>query len=286
MLGEPKLTAKNTKGIVVEELSEKEQLEAMRSWWSENGSYVIGGVVLGVAILFGWNQWRSSVSTAQIEASEMYEEVMTSVGNGNADAATSAAAVLFESHAGSIYAAQGKLAMARLYMDKGRDQDAALVLRQLVDDDPNSEIGLVGRLRLAKVLLYQDKAEEVVALLENHLDNAFAARFNEVLGDAYAALGSIASAEAAYNAALADVAAARTIDTNLIQLKINDLPAVDDSEELPAETPDVAPAANDDNDVDSADTSSELPSDDVAQDAAEEMPIADEPAASGAETQK
>ena len=40
----------------MEELSEKEQLDAMRSWWQENGRYVIGGVMLGVAMLVGWNQ--------------------------------------------------------------------------------------------------------------------------------------------------------------------------------------------------------------------------------------
>jgi predicted negative regulator of RcsB-dependent stress response len=35
----------------VEDLSEKEQLEIMRTWWQENGRYVIGGIVLGTALL-------------------------------------------------------------------------------------------------------------------------------------------------------------------------------------------------------------------------------------------
>ena len=34
-------------------LSEKEQIEKMQTWWSDYGLYVIGGVVLGAAILFG-----------------------------------------------------------------------------------------------------------------------------------------------------------------------------------------------------------------------------------------
>lgn len=259
----------------MEELSEKEQLELMRSWWSENGTYVIGGIVLGIAILYGWNQWRDRIATGQIEASEMYEVVMTNVGNGNAEAAATAAATLFDAHPDSIYSSQGRLAMARLYMDKGRDQDAVLVLRQLVEDDGDSEVGLVGRLRLAKVLLYQDKAQEVVTLLENHLDNAFAARFNEVLGDAYAALGSIAKAEAAYNAALADVAASRTIDTNLIQLKINDLPAIGDSVDVqPDAGEDVADVVSG-SDVESAGASAETAPDD----ATDEMAAVDEPTA-------
>lgn len=255
----------------MEELSEKEQLELMRSWWSENGLYVIGGIVLGIAILFGWNQWRDSISTSQLEASEMYEVVMTNVGDGNAEAAATAAASLFDAHPDSIYTSQGRLAMARLYMDKGRDQDAVLVLQQLVEEDGNSEVGLVGRLRLAKVLLYQDKAEDVVTLLEGHLDNAFAARYNEVLGDAYAALGSIAKADAAYNAALADVAASRTIDSNLIQLKINDLPAIDENSDMAAD--EVAAEVVDSGATESAEESMESAQEDVA----DEMPVAAEP---------
>ncbi len=209
----------------MEELSEKEQLDAMRSWWQENGRYVIGGVMLGVAMLVGWNQWRGGIAETETAASALYEDVMSATGVGNLDAASVAATDLFADYAATIYAAQARLAMARLYMDKGRDQDAADVLRVLVESGGDNEIQLIGRLRLAKVLLYQDKAEEVVDLLQGQGEHAFAARYSEVLGDAYTALGSYAEAEAAYTVALLDDPAVRTVDNALIQLKLNDLPA-------------------------------------------------------------
>ena len=209
----------------MEDLSEKEQLDAMRSWWQENGRYVIGGVVLGVAMLVGWNQWRGGIAQTETAASVLYEDVMSATGDGNLDAASAAATELFADYAATIYASQARLAMARLYMDKGRDQDAADVLRVLVETGGDSEIQLVGRLRLAKVLLYQEKAQEVVDLLQGQGEHAFAARYSEVLGDAYTALGSYAEAEAAYTAALIDDPAVRTVDSALIQLKLNDLPA-------------------------------------------------------------
>lgn len=211
----------------MEELSEKEQLDLMRSWWAENGRYVIGGVALGIALLFGWNRWQTGIADAQIEASTMYEEVMTEVGEGDVDAAAAAADRLFGGHPGSAYAAQGRLAMARLYMDNGRDQDAAEVLRVLVDSGANSELALVARLRLAKVLLYQDKAAEVVSLVEDHLDTAFGPLMNEVLGDAQVALGDFEAAGIAYTDAVAALATSGA-DTSLLQLKINDLPEVTD----------------------------------------------------------
>ena len=174
----------------------------------------------------GWLEsvaWRNGGK--ETAASALYEDIMSATGDGNLDAANSAATELFESYADTTYAGQSRLAMARLYMDKGRDQDAADVLRVLVESGGDSEVQLVGRLRLARILLYQDKAEEVVELLKDQGEHAFAARYSEVLGDAYTALGSYAQAEAAYTAALVDDPAVRTVDSGLVQLKLNDLPA-------------------------------------------------------------
>lgn len=211
------------------DLSEKEQIEEMRAWWSENGRFVIIGVVLGVAIIFGWNQWRSSIEYAQIEASNLFEEVMGAVATGDTDTAEVAANNLFNNYDRTVYPDQTRLALARLYMDKGRDQDAVDVLRQLVVDEEESELQLVGRLRLAKVLLYQNKAAEVIELVEGRTEGGFAARYSEILGDAYAANGDYAAAQTAYLAALAEDQSLQTIDSSLVQLKINDLPDLNEA---------------------------------------------------------
>ena len=216
-------------------LSEKEQLEQMRAWWSENGRFVITGVVLGVAIIVGWNQWRSSLETAQIEASNLFEDIMTAVGSGDTEAAEVAASELYVDYERTVYPAQTRLAMARLYMDKGRDQDAADVLSELVAGNVSDEFKQVGRVRLAKIFLYQDKAAEAVVLLEGQESSAFAARNAEVLGDAYVALDRIADAREAYQLALAESGGGATVDQNFVQLKLLDLPidsfAVDEETE-------------------------------------------------------
>jgi predicted negative regulator of RcsB-dependent stress response len=220
----------------VEDLSEKEQLEALRAWWAENGSYVIGGIIVGIVVIFGWNRWQSGIAETQIAASSIYEELMEASSRGDLDAAAAAAEQLFGAYPTTPYAGQARLAMAKLYMDNGRDQDAADVLRVLADTDRDRELAMVARLRLAKILLYQDKARAAVDLLAGQPESAFSARFNEVLGDAYMDLGEIAAAEAAYLAALNDNPLARTVDVSLIQLKLNDLPALDEAAEEAAES--------------------------------------------------
>ena len=216
-------------------LSEKEQLEQMRTWWSEYGSYVIGGVAIGAMILFGINYVRTNQLEAQYAASGLYDDLTNFVVDGNVDEAEIVVGTLATDYPDSNYAAQSKLAMARLYMDKNRDQDAADVLSELVAGNVGDEFKQVGRVRLAKILLYQDKAAEAVALLEGQASSAFAARNAEVLGDAYVALDRIADAREAYQLALVESGGGATVDQNFVQLKLLDLPiesfAVDEEAE-------------------------------------------------------
>lgn len=211
-------------------LSEKEQIEQMRDWWKENGTYVVGGVVLGVALLFGWNTWQGNMVRTETEASSQYELLMSDVADGELEAAEDKADDLYVNYAETAYAAQARLAMARLYMDKGRDEDAADALRGLVENAGNPALQQIGTLRLAKVLLYQNKPQDVVDLLAaDSGDAAFAARFAEVLGDAYVVLEQYDDAADRYALALADDPQLPTVDRNLIQMKINDLPANDET---------------------------------------------------------
>jgi predicted negative regulator of RcsB-dependent stress response len=204
--------------------SEKEQLEEMRAWWTVYGRYVIAGVVIAVGLLFGFNQYQSSKLAAQVEASVLYESLTVYVSDGDLDNAESVADNLASNYANTAYAAQSDLAMAKLYMDKNRDQDAADVLNELLLMRGNKALKQVGRLRLARILLYQDKPQDVVDLLADQDDAAFAGLFAEMRGDALAALGQITAAGDEYRTALADTS--QTINRGIVQMKLVDLPDV------------------------------------------------------------
>lgn len=204
--------------------SEKEQLEEIRAWWKEYGAMVIIGVVVAVGGMFGLNAYKDSKLATQIEASALFETLAEHVTAGRLDAAESVADDLVSDYANTTYAAQSRLAMARLYMDQNRDQDAADTLNELLAMKGNEELKNIARLRLAHVLLYQDKAQEVIDLLADVDVGAFNSLYDEQRGDAYTALGKYEEAGEAYRRALADPAPNPVVDRALVQMKLVDLP--------------------------------------------------------------
>ena len=220
-------------------ISEKEQIEQLRTWWSEYGGYVIGGLGLGIALLVGWNYWQNSKLEAELAGSAMYESLTNHVVEGKLEEAEIVAADLAATYANTPYAGQAKLAMARLYMDQNRDQDALDTLQELLDSNAGEELKGIARARLARILLYQGNAQAVVDLLEGQESAAFAAIYNDLLGDAYEALGRPEDARTAYQAVILDPLSQATVDQQFVQWKTLDLPESGDAADAaqPADEP-------------------------------------------------
>lgn len=216
------------------DLSEKEQLDELHSWWQENRAWVIGGIAIGLLAIFGTRMYQQQQLNNALQASARYELLVNEVADDKLEPASEIASAIFAENGNTVYASQARLAMARMYMDRGRDADAAGVLRPLAESRGDDPLRLVARLRLAHVLLYQDKPQEALDLLKMPDDSAFAARFNEVIGDAHYALGNMAEAGAAYQAVLADTAAQQTVNTQFVRMKLDDLPDLSETQAAPA----------------------------------------------------
>jgi predicted negative regulator of RcsB-dependent stress response len=120
----------------------------------------------------------------------------------------------------SPYVDQAHLFEARIAVEAGDLAKADTLLKGVMERTEDPQLALVARLRLARVQLAQNKPDDALATLSAPA-GAFDARFREARGDVLFAKGDKAGALKEYEAAL--LTDTRSIDTESLQLKINDL---------------------------------------------------------------
>lgn len=209
-------------------LSEKEQIQYIREWWQENRSYILTALIIVIGGITGNNAWKSSIIEKQLSASSLYESLAVEISENNLEAGEIIADQISEDYSDTVYYEKAKLAMAYFYMSQSRDEDAANSLRSILSKSSDSELSLIAEMRLAKIMLYQKKYQEVIDMLKGNTGHAFETKYSELLGDAYFGLEEFDKAEFAYMAALQNTNQAQIVDASLIQMKINDLPDNDD----------------------------------------------------------
>jgi predicted negative regulator of RcsB-dependent stress response len=212
--------------MVEDYLTDRDQEEALRNWWRENWSWILGGIVLGLALLGGWQYWKIHTANRAAEASKLYDDFHGALERKELDAANRSLSTLAADHKKSPYTQQGRLLLAKRYVEEGKYDEALPLLRGVADESADPELAWVARLRVARLLIQQGKHDEALNLLDAEKAGAFAAQVREIRGDAQVAKGNLEGARAEYAAALTaniDPKAERAIDRTLLEMKLQDV---------------------------------------------------------------
>jgi predicted negative regulator of RcsB-dependent stress response len=228
---------------VEEYLSEREQWDQIKSWLRENGLWIIAGVVVGAAGLGGWRWYQDHVDSVGAMASAKYTEAVQAFVKGDRTQAFVLLGELERDYSSSPYVDQAKLMAARVYVDGGDLDKAATELQAVTDHSKDNALALIARLRLARVEIAQKKPDAALATLNGLKAGAFEPRYHEVLGDAYYAKGDKTNALKEYMSAKVVDMAGSSLDTQGLDLKIDDLTAENPHAMAQAATPPAASAA-------------------------------------------
>ena len=205
-------------------LSEDEQWERAKAWLRAYIPWILGGVVVALAGLAGWNWWQDRQTRLGVDASVRYEQMTDALQKNDPTRAKAIAAELEKQFPDSPYVDQAHLFEARLAVEANDLPKADTLLRGIMGRTKDEQLALVARLRLARVQLAQNKPDDALATLNGKPAGAFEARFHEVRGDVLFTKGDKPGALKEYLAALVG-ADARSVDSGSLQLKINDLKA-------------------------------------------------------------
>lgn len=204
------------------DLEEQEQIAALKAFWKEYGRLVIAGIsafVIGVAGVQGWRYYQRT--TAE-QASGLYAKLEDAVNKGDVNEIRAMGTEIQSRFGSTAYASMAALVMAKTEYEDGKVESAAKQLEWALEHAKSEDVRAIARLRLAAVVLDQDKHEQALKLLDAPVTDAFTPLYSDLRGDVLVGLGKVAEARAAYQQAL-DKSPPASTWRNIVQLKLDAL---------------------------------------------------------------
>ena len=200
--------------------TEEQQVEAIKEWWKQNGIAVISGAVLGIAALVGWRGWSWHQEKQATEASDIFTVMQEAINKNDSAALQVQAKSLRDNYASTPYASLAVLHEAKIQNENGDHAAAEESLRWVLNNSKQDSVQDIARLRLARLLLANDKVDEAQSMVNVEMSDAYASLLNEIRGDIFVAKGELEQARKAYDQAMLTAGGS---GVEFLELKRNDL---------------------------------------------------------------
>ena len=184
------------------DLEEQEQLDSLKHFWTDYGRLIITGVVAFVVGVGGIQGWKYYNRTQAQDASVEFGKLDEAMAKGDINEIRNVGSDIVDRYPRTSYAPMAALVVAKAERDAGDLNAAASQLEWAAQNAASEEARMLSRLRLAGVLLDQEKYEEALKLLDEKVTEAFVALYSDLRGDVLVEQGKIAEARAAYQQAL------------------------------------------------------------------------------------
>jgi FimV-like protein len=186
---------------MTEYMTDEEQVERIKKWWSDNGSSVIAGLVIGIGGLAGWRFYVDYTTTQAAQASAHFNQSLSSLDASQSDSAIEQANLVLSDYASTPYADLAQFALAKAYVESEQYEQAAATLQKVVDEASETGIQMIARMRLAAVQQQLGQLDQALSTVKVEYPEQFTAAVEELKGDLLASQGKVEQAREAYQKA-------------------------------------------------------------------------------------
>lgn len=202
------------------DLQEQEQIAELKAFWHDYGRYMAAALLVGAVAFAGWKGWQTWEKNRSLKAAEVYAKVEAA--GADLEKLKGPVAELKSGYASTAYAARSALLAAAVAFANKNYEAAKAELSWVIANGREASLRDVARVRLANVLMDENKADEALAQLKSAEDQSFGALFAETRGDALALKGDAAGALEAYKQALAKLPK-DAVNTKFVEMKLESL---------------------------------------------------------------
>lgn len=183
------------------DLEEQEQLDEFKAWWKKNGK-IATNLVLAVLVAYAtWQGFQYFQSKKAVEASVLYQALVTTEANKVADIQTKANKLTAD-YASTPYAGRAAVYAAKISIDAKDAKSAKTHLEWAAKNAKESTTKAIASLQLAGILFEEKSYDAALKALSSDEDKGFAGLKEDLKGDIYMAQGKKAEAKKAYQTAL------------------------------------------------------------------------------------
>lgn len=207
---------------MTEYLTEQEQVELLKSWIKQYSMVILIGLIVSFVAISGWRYWQQREYKIITHASAVYDEMLAMRAQNDAAGTLIQAKKLFSHYPQTVYGQMAAFMLAREAVEKKDYGKAEEQLNWIVKRSGDASLRQIARLRLARVLIAEQKPEEALKTLQKIEDNNFNGLIDEVKGDAYLAMKNSNKAREFYGLALSELPNAEVMRP-LLQMKYDNL---------------------------------------------------------------
>ncbi len=179
-----------------------DQAQAVKAWLKKYGISIAIGLILGIALFYALQFFMGKRAVADQKAAEAYITLLNVTASTNNPQIAVIANDIVKNHPKTPYASMAQFFAAQAAVTTAQYDKADSQLRWVIEHSKIASFRQIARIRLARVLLQQQKISDAETVLKKIEDKTYIPLIETVTGDIYLAQKQYDKAKTAYESAL------------------------------------------------------------------------------------
>lgn len=203
-------------------LEDQDNIDGVKTWWDKFGTAIAILLTALLVTMGGTQAWKYYQQQQAQLAADLYVLLQQVQLSNEPAKINDAAYLLTEGFPSSGYAPRAALIAAQADVQAGNNKRAMQSLQWIIDNAKETALHDVARLRIAGILLDEEKYDEALRILNTQHGETFAGLYSDRKGDILVASKKISEARLSYQAAIDKLSKSNNY-YNIVQMKLDAL---------------------------------------------------------------